>query len=164
MCFCSQCHTRRGDAEVFRRGDPSKRYALPLGWCRMSLHVPARAAPDIWDKYHIAYHGTKVSAVAPILHEGRLSFQGATVVGGTRVGIRSGHISKAFWRNRKTWRSHTGVQDKHNPPGNPQDWEWFDPCQVFMSPSIRYCTVGDFYAATHRFMREDGKRFKMQVQ
>ena len=37
MCFCGTCHAQRGDKAFYTRGKPTKRYGIPVGWCRFAL-------------------------------------------------------------------------------------------------------------------------------
>ena len=62
-----------------------------------------------------------------ILDTGRLVRPGDPVaaLGGDTDPIQEGHISKTRWRwNKYTW-----------------DWKFFDPRQIFFSPTIRYCEL-----------------------
>ncbi|XP_006816695.1 neuralized-like protein 4 [Saccoglossus kowalevskii] len=115
MCYCTSCHTARGDDLYYTRGQPGKSYGVPVGWCRFALKVPDRAhALDVFKTWHVAFHGTRMDAVKPILECGDLLMPGDTIMGGKKLGERDGH----FTEDRK-------------PAG-------FDTKQIFLSPSIRY--------------------------
>lgn len=73
ICYCETCHKIRGDEPYFKKGEPPKEYAMPFGWCRFALKSsPKVENNNLRDKWHIAYHGTKVGAVRQILDYGRL--------------------------------------------------------------------------------------------
>ncbi|XP_070553265.1 neuralized-like protein 4 [Ptychodera flava] len=115
MCYCTTCHTGRGDKLYYTRGQPAKDYGVPVGWCRHALKVHDRAhALDVFKKWHIAFHGTRLDAVKPILECGDLLMPGDVIMGGKELGEREGHFCP-------TWK----------PKG-------FDTKQIFLSPSIRY--------------------------
>lgn len=136
-CFCDTCHAKRRDPPtVDRAGHP---YALPVGWCRLSLnvHAPRAEALGVFDRssgWHVAYHGTRCEYVMSILETGQLLMPGDTALNGDVLKIRDGHIKEESER----WNRHTKAS------------ELFDPKQIFMSPSIVYsgCSV---YAKTSRF-------------
>ena len=68
-----------------------------------------------------------VGKTSLILDTGRLVRPGDPVAAldGDRDPIQEGHTSKARWRwNKYTW-----------------DWKFFDPRQIFFSPTIRYCEL-----------------------
>ena len=37
MCYCNDCHARRGDRDTYARGRPGRTYAIPRGWVRIPL-------------------------------------------------------------------------------------------------------------------------------
>ena len=37
VCFCDDCISGRGDKLVYMRGEPAKKYGLPIGWCKFGL-------------------------------------------------------------------------------------------------------------------------------
>jgi hypothetical protein len=53
---------------------------------------PHAVALDVLRTYHVAYHGTSLSALVPVLSTGRLAKAGDVVHGGRRLGIREKHI------------------------------------------------------------------------
>ncbi|XP_077984436.1 uncharacterized protein LOC144439061 [Glandiceps talaboti] len=127
MCYCNTCLMGRGDELYYLRGDPPKYYGLPIGWCRFALQVPGRAhALQVFRKWHVAFHGTVVGAIEPILECGDLLLPGDTRMGGKRLGEREGHFTE------------------DSKPVN------FDTRQIFLSPSIRYSGC-DVYAYPTEF-------------
>ncbi|XP_078609958.1 uncharacterized protein LOC144881098 isoform X2 [Branchiostoma floridae x Branchiostoma japonicum] len=115
MCYCRECHLSRGDQDYYKRGDPQKDYGLPVGWCRFSLKVPPRAtALSVFQKWHVAFHGTTVGALESILNTGDLIKAGDKTMEGSRLSERDGHY-------KDSWKP-----------------EGFDTKQVFVSPSIHY--------------------------
>eukprot|EP00058_Branchiostoma_floridae_P025257 XP_002610747.1 hypothetical protein BRAFLDRAFT_90934 [Branchiostoma floridae] len=115
MCYCRECHLSRGDQDYYKRGDPQKDYGLPVGWCRFSLKVPPRAtALGVFQKWHVAFHGTTVGALESILNTGDLIKAGDKTMEGSRLSERDGHY-------KDSWKP-----------------EGFDTKQVFVSPSIHY--------------------------
>ncbi|XP_078583959.1 neuralized-like protein 4 [Branchiostoma floridae x Branchiostoma japonicum] len=129
-CFCKKCHKDRGDRGSYLRGNPKKRYALPVGWCRFGLRVPATFGDselNVFSNWHRAYHGTKQETVKKILQGSSiLLIPGDVAMGGYELPIRTGHLT----------------------PENQPDW--LDTIQVFVSPSIVYAGH-DLYATTKRF-------------
>eukprot|EP00058_Branchiostoma_floridae_P012472 XP_002597960.1 hypothetical protein BRAFLDRAFT_79796 [Branchiostoma floridae] len=120
MCYCPSCHERRGDIEIYQRGNPPKPYVLPLGWSRFALQVPL---PQVklprggtvaaFDRWHICFHGTLRDNIKPILETGGLRRPGDDIFSGI-LKQRNGHYNEE-------WKP-----------------EGFDTLQVFVSPSIRY--------------------------
>eukprot|EP01084_Bolivina_argentea_P068249 124205_1 len=127
MCFCLKCHETRGDKLTYKRGKPPKRYALPVGWVRLGLKVDTLKASmnNVWDEWHVAYHGTKKDIIPQIFKAGlHLLKPGDITMDGDELGVRSGHIKKPFKRKNK----YTGEDEK------------FDPNQIYVSPSITYAS------------------------
>ncbi|CAF1317998.1 unnamed protein product [Adineta ricciae] len=125
MCFCESCHRKSGNKVLYSRGDPPSRYVLPVGWMRLGLKVHEGFAEsnDIFRKWHASYHGTTASNLEPIFRGGlQLLKPGDVALGGTSIGVRSGHIPKMVHRKNLYTDSD----------------EEFDINQVFTSPSIRY--------------------------
>jgi len=128
VCYCETC--RADENIVSSVGRPHRADVLPPGWVCLplrcgDLQAKALGALD-WD---IAYHATTSERLPQVLATGRLVKPGDRVAAldGQAVGIRgdTGRIRKPFRRRNR----HTGQQ------------EWFDPCQIFLSPSIRYCCL-----------------------
>ena len=78
-------------------------------------------------KFHVAYHGTKVSTLLSVLNTGTLARAGDKVIAGPHSGLHTisipdGHIQASFPRTNL----HTGKE------------ELFNPHQVFLSPVLQY--------------------------
>ena len=121
LCFCDECMTSRGDNAVYSRGQPPKSYALPRGWFRFGLKLPPKAtALSVFEKWHVAYHGTRSDCVVPILNTGELLMTGDK---GADTAIRppEGHYDE-------NWKP-----------------EGFNINKVYLSPSMNYSGC-DVYA------------------
>eukprot|EP00998_Keelungia_sp_KM082_P005980 NODE_225_length_2256_cov_57.223109_g219_i0.p1 GENE.NODE_225_length_2256_cov_57.223109_g219_i0~~NODE_225_length_2256_cov_57.223109_g219_i0.p1 ORF type:complete len:306 (+),score=55.84 NODE_225_length_2256_cov_57.223109_g219_i0:1279-2196(+) len=141
VCYCAECHRARGDKLLYHRGKPPSKYALPIGWSRFGLKQHSgrteslgKSGTDdplssVFSDWHVCYHGTSLQALLKILDTGFLAPAGTTLNGGDTVQVVDGHIKKPFQRYNK----HT------------QKNEDFDPNQVFVSPSIRYCAWRSIY-------------------
>ena len=125
-CFCSSCHTQRGDAASYSRGDPPATYAMPVGFSRLGIDVPKAFSEEhnVFKMWHVSYHGTRSDSLVPIFKGGlRLLKAGDVKLGGEAIEIPHGHITRAF----KRVNAFTGEE------------ELFDPTQLlFTSPSARY--------------------------
>ncbi|XP_078582343.1 uncharacterized protein LOC144865462 [Branchiostoma floridae x Branchiostoma japonicum] len=142
-CYCETCHKDRGDPDSYQRGEPEKKYAVPVGWARFGLSLnPAFMDEDlnVFSKWHRAYHGTKHYSVKKILQgSSSLLMPGDVALGGLELGVRPGHIPPG-----------------HGPKG-------FDAVQVFVSPSIVYAGL-DQYASPERFNDDhEGKAYNARV-
>ncbi|XP_070553381.1 uncharacterized protein [Ptychodera flava] len=127
MCYCTSCHNDRGDKLYYTRGQPAKDYGVPFGWCRFALKTPPKAsALDVFNKWHVAFHGTRLQSVKPILETGDFLMPGDVRMGGAKLSECDGHFS-----------------DDRKPKG-------FDTKQIFLSPSIRYSGC-DVYASESEF-------------
>ena len=176
ICFCATCVASRGDQPTYERGLATacrlctdnfsedsaeweqcgrscRKYALPTGWCRFALKAGGVRAADIgaFDKWHVAFHGTNVEALEAILSSGALAKPGDEVVTGTqsriKIDIRDGHLRRRFNRNN--------AHGKCN--------ESFNPKQIFLSPTIRYCEKSLYAAPSHWTDDEDGRTCDVQV-
>lgn len=140
-CFCVRCHEKRGDKDVYKRGKPSKTYCVPVGWCRFGIqgNDGMMAANNVFESWHVAYHGTRFGNLSRILEGGgRLLIPGELKMGGKKVKIPKEHIRKSFYRqNRYTKKE-----------------ELFNPNQIFTSPSIRYAGCG-VYASSYVIQHEN---------
>eukprot|EP01084_Bolivina_argentea_P150578 262950_1 len=91
MCYCSRCHAQRGDKIIYSRG--GSKYGLPIGWCRIGLKTNAGFCKmnDVWDKWHVAFHGTAKETV-PMIFKGDLKLlkPGDIAVGGGKIGVVKG--------------------------------------------------------------------------
>ncbi|XP_019616648.1 PREDICTED: uncharacterized protein LOC109464151 [Branchiostoma belcheri] len=138
MCYCRNCHMSRGDQDYYKRGVPQKDYGLPVGWCRFSLKVPPRAtALDVFNKWHVAFHGTTVGALESILNTGDLIKPGDKTMEGRTLSEGEGHF-----------------KDTCKPDG-------FNTKQVFVSPSINYAGL-PVYAKASSFIHRD-KTYEAKV-
>jgi len=127
LCFCLKCRTDRGDKAAYQRGSPSKKYALPAGFVRLGLRVDPGFAADnrIFKDWHVTYHGTKLATVESIFKGGMILLKpGETLLGGTVMGIRDGHIP--------------GPVERINTYSDER--EVFDPVAIFTSPSPKYAS------------------------
>ncbi|XP_035698644.1 neuralized-like protein 4 [Branchiostoma floridae] len=139
MCYCTKCHNKRGEKDVYTRGDPPMKYVLPIGWCRFSLKVPPKAkAQNVFKKWHVCFHGTDSTAVDSILGCGDLLMPGDYAVGGRKLSEKEGHFT-----------------DERKPEG-------FDTKQIFLSPSIKYSGC-DVYAKPKTFATSAGKVYDARV-
>ncbi|XP_070553377.1 neuralized-like protein 4 [Ptychodera flava] len=128
MCYCTNCHNDRGDKLYYGRGQPAKDYGVPFGWCRFALQTPNRAlALDVFNKWHVAFHGTRLESVKPILENGGFLIPGDIRIGGETLRECDGHFT-----------------DEYKPKG-------FDTKHIFLSPSIRYAGC-DTYAPKRFFL------------
>ncbi|XP_077984630.1 neuralized-like protein 4 [Glandiceps talaboti] len=76
-CFCNACHMSRGDNLYYSRGIPPKDYGIPIGWYKCAIGVPPRAhTMRVFEKWHVAFHGTRDDAVKSILECGDLLMPG----------------------------------------------------------------------------------------
>jgi hypothetical protein len=150
MCYCGECAEEGGHDPALKdatRGQPAKTYAFPIGWCRLGMKLPAGMSADMMDAGHVAFHGTRKETAVAILQSKnpQLLKPGTITESGFKIPIRSGHIEEPQNRLNK----HSG------------EMEMFDPNQIFMSPTIKYCE----HASYTRF--EDsptGARFKTAFQ
>ncbi|XP_078367547.1 uncharacterized protein LOC144651479 [Oculina patagonica] len=134
MCYCNECHAARGDKLYYTRGKPAKVYGIPIGWCRFGLKVQPRAiALNVFDKWHVAFHGTRMDSINAILECGDLLIPGDVALGGRQLSEKIGHFN-----------------DERKPTG-------FDTKQIFVSPSVRYAGH-DAYAQPTSFEDPSSKK------
>eukprot|EP00940_MAST-03C_sp_MAST-3C-sp2_P002541 g2541.t1 len=151
-CFCQKCHKARRDKPWYMRGKPAQKYELPVGWCRIGL-VPTfgmafAQANEVFEKWHVSYHGTTKASGSQIMKGGLLLLKaGDVALGGSKLGVRAGHILKKFKRINK----HTRKE------------ELFDPNQIFTSPSIRY-SAHPAYAKIFVCASPDDPKVRLGVQ
>ena len=114
-CYCVNCY--KGD-EYYSRGEPLKRYVMPLEWCGFGIKIDPRYYKEdieqIFASYHVAYHGTTLHLVNQIIQTG-FAIPGDKFIY-KNVEIRPGHI----------------------PNKN----------EIYTSPSPNYSSFGDVYAVT----------------
>ncbi|XP_077984772.1 neuralized-like protein 4 [Glandiceps talaboti] len=134
MCYCTACHEDRGDKLYYARGQPAKDYGVPIGWCRFALKTHPKAdALQVFQKWHVAFHGTTINAVNSILNTGDLLMPGDILMGGKQLSELPGHFTPSC-----------------KPKG-------FDTKQIFLSPSIRYSGC-DVYAKSSVFKDDVTKK------
>ena len=125
ICYCGLCSPLGGHNPrllLRQRGDPPRTYAFPIGF---AMKLPAGVTPERMDRLHVAFHGTKCDAAIAILssQNPQLLLPGTETESGFVLPIRDGHIPGKFERTNK----YTGTKEQ------------FDPNQIFMSPTIKYC-------------------------
>jgi len=154
ICYCNHCAAQDAD-RYYRGGNP---YLVPKGWCGFSLAVDDHAftRSEVWDKWHVAYHGTTMETAKNILDspEWQLLQPGDKTPKGFEIPIRQGHITRSFERTNR----HTNATE-HFDPGR----------QVFTSPSIKYCAYGTEAQGAHRgvycdIVEFEGHRFCVAFQ
>ena len=130
LCYCGTCAALGGHDPSLKsalRGEPAQTYAFPIGWCRFGMNLPAGVTAQTLERNHVAFHGTKSDAAQEILksQNPQLLLPGSETESGFVLPVRSGHIEHKFERtNRRTGKK-----------------EMFDPSQIFMSPTIKYCEM-----------------------
>ncbi len=76
-CYCDPCRKYQGTSEYGDQGDPLQRYTRPFGWCKFAIKLHCRAETlNVFDMWHMAYHGTVLGAVRKILDSGMLLLPG----------------------------------------------------------------------------------------
>jgi neuralized-like protein 4 len=90
-CYCSRCYKEAWN-DFIPAGD--SKYVIPRGWVRLGLVVdPVTAkAHDIWNKWIVTYHGTSKIAAKSIIAHRQFCMPGDTLIDGTKLAIRPGHI------------------------------------------------------------------------
>ncbi|XP_068683146.1 neuralized-like protein 4 [Montipora foliosa] len=96
-----------------------------VAFCFLRVHHRAQAL-GVFNKWHVAFHGTRVDSINPILECGDLLIPGDVVLGGRKLSEEAGHFN-----------------DERKPSG-------FDTKQIFVSPSVRY-SGHDCYAKSKSF-------------
>ena len=86
-CYCAGCYEAAQPDTI--TGVDGRKYVIPRGWFRCGLKVPeGRVAElDIFNKWHVSYHGTSNPAlvVSSILREGRFVLPGQKLMDGTTL-------------------------------------------------------------------------------
>ena len=126
-CFCRNCHLKRGDLELYSRGNPLQEYVLPLGWSRFGIKLPqSYIEQNVLSEWHVVYHGTKYESVNDIIESGLILLKPDDFkLDGSdfkTLGIRKHHYQTPSYRTN----------------GYSQQQELFDPVQIFTSPSAIY--------------------------
>lgn len=84
-CYCHSCAARDKLPDVIRVA--GERYELPIGFTGFGLKVPPRATMvNIWDSWHVSFHGCAGSVLPSILAEGGLLLPGDTLLNGIKLG------------------------------------------------------------------------------
>ncbi|XP_076451881.1 neuralized-like protein 4 isoform X3 [Babylonia areolata] len=128
LCFCESCHKQRGDDLYHKRGEPPRDYALPYGWCRYVLRAPSKAqALNVAEKWHTAYHGTRLDLVRRVLDRGDLLSPGDT-----------GQVGSILLPEPQVYTEKSRPENLGSQP-------------IFFSPTLRYAGGSDF-CHKHRFV------------
>ncbi|XP_025081591.1 neuralized-like protein 4 isoform X2 [Pomacea canaliculata] len=126
-CFCEACHKLRGDDLYHKRGDPPRDYALPYGWCRFALRPQCKAhSLNVAEKWHTAYHGTRLDLVRRILDHGDLLSPGDT-----------GSVGSILLPQPQVYTEKSRPENLGSQP-------------IFFSPTLRYAGSADF-CPKHKF-------------
>ncbi|CAF1315132.1 unnamed protein product [Rotaria sp. Silwood1] len=90
-CYCKNCYPSELPS-VIEAGNAE--YVIPRGWVRIGLHVDPVTEEHyaIWDKWIVTFHGTTIVAAHSILTNRQFCLPGDTLIDGTVLGIRPGHI------------------------------------------------------------------------
>ena len=90
-CYCTECYHSNWK-DVIDAGN--SKYVIPRGWTRLGLRVDPvfSKAHDIWEKWIVTFHGTTKIAAQSILTHRQFCLPGDTLIDGTVLGIRDGHI------------------------------------------------------------------------
>jgi hypothetical protein len=90
-CYCTDCYHSNWK-DVIDAGN--SKYVIPRGWVRFGLRVDPvfSKAHEIWEKWIVTFHGTTKIAAQSILSHRQFCLPGDTLIDGTVLGIRDGHI------------------------------------------------------------------------
>lgn len=90
-CYCNRCY-KDDYKDTVQAGDDI--YVIPRGWVRLGLQIDPVLAKtqDIWNKWIVTFHGTTLVAIKSILTHRTFCWPGDTLVDGTKLKIRPGHI------------------------------------------------------------------------
>jgi len=91
-CYCSRCY-KDSWKDVLDAGEGGK-YVIPRGWVRLGLQIDPviMKTQDIWNKWIVTFHGTTKIAAQSIIAHRQFCMPGDTLIDGTKLGIRPGHI------------------------------------------------------------------------
>eukprot|EP00918_Siedleckia_nematoides_P046064 GHVU01100965.1.p1 GENE.GHVU01100965.1~~GHVU01100965.1.p1 ORF type:complete len:595 (+),score=62.21 GHVU01100965.1:302-2086(+) len=96
-CFCTDCMNARQDKLTYDRGTPPKTHALPVGWAKFALKVPPRAVPwQMFQDWHMAFHGTTTDKLQSILQTGQLRMKGDIEHGSRGRDVEVFHVSPSI--------------------------------------------------------------------
>lgn len=114
-CFCPVCHSIRNEPEGVTRGYPPRYHYLPVGWFRFAVRIPSQARSEkALERWHRAYHGTRVDRVNTILRQGELLLPDEMTPDGERM---------------------KELQESYS---DDKESEGFNTKGIFVSPSLNY--------------------------
>ncbi|CAF3606857.1 unnamed protein product [Rotaria socialis] len=90
-CYCPKCYsTKLPDVTQAGEGE----YVIPREWARIGLRVDEafQEEQDIWNRWIVTFHGTTIIAAKSILSHRHFCLPGDTLIDGSVLGIRKGHI------------------------------------------------------------------------
>ena len=95
-CYCSRCY-KESWHDVIDAGEG--KYVIPRGWVRLGLTIDpvVSKTQDIWNKWIVTFHGTTSIAAQSILTHRQFCHPGDTLIDGTKLGIRPGHIPNQMY-------------------------------------------------------------------
>ena len=146
-CFCHNCHQRRGDGLVYKRG--GQPYVVPVGFARIGIQ-PGKSHGLVekgMKSWHVCFHGTKYQYMGEMLLQGQLLGPGCVLHNGESIKTQDGHIVRSFNRRNE----HTGKLEEFDPTN-----------KVFFSPSIKYCDC-DIYANKY-YCNGSGRHYRFVMQ
>lgn len=90
-CYCPNCYKKEW-YNVIDAGDA--KYVIPRGWVRVGLQTDIAfvKAHDVFDKWIVTFHGTSKIAAQSIIAHRQFCMPGDTLIDGTQLKIRPGHI------------------------------------------------------------------------
>ena len=90
-CYCPRCYKEKWH-DVIDAGEG--KYVIPRGWVRLGLRIDSVIAKtqEIWNKWIVTFHGTTKIAAQSILGHRQFCWPGDTLIDGTKLRIRQGHI------------------------------------------------------------------------
>lgn len=98
-------------------------------------------------KWHVCYHGTPVDGVAPILDCGQLMIRGMY---SELSCVQRVCVTVALLAGDKTLPNRQSVPCPKNHFTEIFKPDRYNIEQIFLSPSLHYCTHGEVYAGTQR--------------
>eukprot|EP00118_Oscarella_pearsei_P001696 m.8181 g.8181 ORF g.8181 m.8181 type:complete len:557 (+) comp20397_c0_seq3:122-1792(+) len=159
-CYCLRCY--RGP-DTLMRGEPSKPYGIPRGWVRFAVKVDSRLNDDeLFDNYHVAFHGTSVRAVKSILESGQLLLSGDTTSDGFTIPHPKGHIRDGKCSLAPGHKEGCYVIASRHKDSCSCGCLSFEPTRLFFtSPTIKYCEHPAYAGQGEAF---EGKKAKCVLQ
>ncbi|RDD39203.1 putative ankyrin repeat protein [Trichoplax sp. H2] len=140
-CFCQNCY--KGQS-VLQRGKPPRRYAIPHGWVRVAIAIDQRLEQQVFNDFHVAYHGTQAKAVKSIIESCQLLLPGDTTSTGFKIPILTNHAKDGTFSLVANGKDSTGVNKykvvTRHKEGCKCGCAVFTPKRLFFtSPTIKYC-------------------------